>query len=254
LRSDHAFEGLRNKIVAIAGLLEELQNIPMVAAELSLILELQTDEYWQDITVPMLERVRRRLRSLIKLIEYKQRSIVYSDFEDEIGAGDEIEVSGVPVGTDMDRFRAKARQFLKANQSHIAILKLYRNEPLTATDLGELERIFVEAGIGTPEEMERVREGGGLGLFVRSLVGLDRAAAKRALDGFSEGRKLTAHQHEFVNMIVEHLTARGVMDPRLLYESPFSDLDPLGIAGIFAEGEVVELIQILRDVESRAAA
>src|SRR6516225_160059 len=37
------------------------------------------------------------------------------------------------------------------------------------------------------------------------------------------------------NMIVEHLTARGVMDPRLLYESPFTDLDPLGVAGIFAE-------------------
>ena len=85
---------------------------------------------------------------------------MYSDFEDEIGAGDAIEVSGVPVGTDMDRFRAKARQFLKANQSHIAILKLYRNEPLTATDLGELERIFVEAGIGTPEEIERIRRKG----------------------------------------------------------------------------------------------
>jgi type I restriction enzyme R subunit len=55
-------------------------------------------------------------------------------------------------------------------------------------------------------------------------------------------------------MIVEHLTARGVMDPRLLYESPFTDLDPLGVAGIFAEGEVVELVRILRDVEGRAAA
>jgi type I restriction enzyme R subunit len=91
-------------------------------------------------------------------------------------------------------------------------------------------------------------------MFVRSLVGLDRAAAKRALDGFSEGRKLTAHQLEFIDMIIDHLTARGVMDPRLLYESPFTDLDPLGVAGIFAEGEVVQLIQILRDVQGRAAA
>jgi type I restriction enzyme R subunit len=204
----------------IASLLEELQNIPMVAAELSVILELQTDEYWQDITVPMLETVRRRLRSLIKLIEFKKRSIVYSDFEDEIGAGADIEVSGVPVGTDMDRFRAKARQFLQANQSHIAILKLRRNEPLTATDLSELERIFVEAGVGTSEEMERIRDEGGLGVFVRSLVGLDRAAAMRAFDTFIQGRKLTAHQHEFVDMVIDHLTARGVMDPRLLYGSP----------------------------------
>jgi type I restriction enzyme, R subunit len=70
LRSDHAFESLREKIVTIASLLEELQNVPMVAAELALILELQTDEYWQDITAPMLETVRRRLRSLIKLAKH----------------------------------------------------------------------------------------------------------------------------------------------------------------------------------------
>ena len=154
----------------------------------------------------------------------------------------------------MDRFRAKARQFLKANQSHIAILKLYRNDPLTATDLGELERIFAEAGVGTPEEMERIRGEGGLGVFVRSLVGLDRAAAKRAFDTFIEGSKLTAHQHEFVDMVIDHLTARGVMDPRLLYEFPFTDIDPLGVAGLFEEADVVKLIQVLRDVEGRAAA
>jgi type I restriction enzyme, R subunit len=242
LRADHAFEGLRNKIVLIASLVEELQNIPMVAAELSLILELQTDEYWQDITVPMLETVRRRLRSLVKVIEYKKRALVYSDFEDEIGARADIEVSGVPVGTDMDRFRAKARQFLMVNQNHIAILKLRRNEPLTMTDLGELERIFAEAGVGTPEEMDRIRAEGGLGIFVRSLVGLDRAAATRAFETFMTGRKLTAHQHEFVDMVVDHLTARGAMDPRLLYESPFTDLDPLGVAGVFQEGDVVQLI------------
>jgi type I restriction enzyme R subunit len=156
----------------------------------------------------------------MKLIEYKKRAFVYSDFEDEIGAGDEIEVSGVPVGTDMDCFRAKARQFLMVNQNHIAILKLRRNEPLTATDLGELERIFAEAGVGTPEETQRIREEGGLGIFVRSLVGLDRAAATRAFDKFLEGRKLTTHQHEFVDMVIDHLMARGVMDPAFSTNRP----------------------------------
>ena len=254
LRSTPEFAGLRTKIIGIAALLEQLQNIPMVAAELALILEIQTDEYWQDITAPMLETVRRRLRALIKLIELKRRPIVYSDFEDEIGQGTTIELSGVPVGTDMDRFRVKVRQFLVAHQSHIAILKLHRNEPLTPTDLTELERIFTEAGLGTTGEIDRIRAEGGLGLFVRSLIGLDRAAAKRAFDGFIAGRNLTAHQLEFLDMMIEHLTARGAMDPRLLYESPFTDIDPLGVAGLFKEGEVVELIQILHDVQGRAAA
>jgi type I restriction enzyme R subunit len=39
-------------------------------------------------------------------------------------------------------------------------------------------------------------------------------------------------------MKIEHLTELGVMDPRLLYESPFTDLDPLGVAGVFGDGEV----------------
>jgi type I restriction enzyme R subunit len=119
---------------------------------------------------------------------------------------------------------------------------------------GEVHAYVAEAGVGTPEEMLRIREEGGLGIFVRSLVGLDRAAAMRAFDKFLEGRKLTGHQLEFVDMVIDHLTARGVMDPRLLYESPFTDLDPLGVAGLFREAEVVELIQILRDVQGRAAA
>jgi len=37
--------------------------------------------------------------------------------------------------------------FLKPHENHIAVLKLKRNEPLTPTDLNELERIFLEAGV-----------------------------------------------------------------------------------------------------------
>jgi len=55
-------------------------------------------------------------------------------------------------------------------------------------------------------------------------------------------------------MMIDHLTERGAMDPRLLYESPFTDLDPMGVEGLFGEGEVVQLLQILKDVQGRAAA
>jgi type I restriction enzyme R subunit len=46
---------------------------------------------------------------------------------------------------------------------------------------------------------------------VRSLVGLDRAAAKRAFDTFIEGRKLTAHRHEFVDMVIDRLRPAGII-------------------------------------------
>ena len=41
------------------------------------------------------------------------------------------------------------------SNSHVAIAKLYRNRPLTAADIKELERTLIESGIGTPEEIGR---------------------------------------------------------------------------------------------------
>jgi type I restriction enzyme R subunit len=155
----------------------------MVAAEMALILEIQTDEFWQDITLPMLETVRRRLRAPVKLIEYKKRPLVYSDFEDRTGAAADIIVPGIAVGTDMNAFRRKARQFLKPYESHIAVIKVRRNEPLMPTDLTELERIFVEAG-ADDATLATIQADGGLSRFVRSLVGLDREAAKHAFSDF----------------------------------------------------------------------
>jgi type I restriction enzyme R subunit len=254
LRAEASFAGLRDKIIALASLLEEKSNIPMVARELAFIQEIQSEDFWQDVTAPMLEAVRRRLRALIKLIEIKKRPIIRTHFEDEIGAGVEIELQGASVGADMDRFRRKARHFLEENASHIAILKLRRNEALTPTDLSELERIFLQAGVAEPEDLDRLRPDGGLGLFVRSLVGLDREAAKEAFAAFMDGRALSASQIEFLNMVIDHLTERGQMDPGLLYESPFTDFDPLGVSGIFSLADTNAMIAILDDVKRRAAA
>ena len=220
---------------------------------MALIQEIQRDDFWQDVTAPMLETVRRRLRVLIKLIEVKSRGIVYTDFEDVIGPGTEIEVKGMGSGADMVRFRLKARAFLRDHADHIAVQKLRRNEPLTVTDLAELERIFVEAGIAEPQDLERIQADGGIGLFVRSLVGLDREAAKSAFSAFMAARTLSANQIEFLNMIIDHLTDRGQMDPRLLYESPFTDMDPMGVAGLFGD-DAGNVIEILQDVTRRAAA
>ena len=221
--------------------------------ELPLILEVQTEEYWRHVTVPMLETVRRRLRELVKLIELRKRPIVYTDFEDKINAGAAVAIQGVSVGTDMDRFRLKARHFLKGHENHISVLKLKRNEPLTPLDFAELEKVFLSAG-AQPSEIEQVRSDVGLGLFVRSLVGLERDAAKRAFDGFLAGKTPTSDQLEFLNMVIDHLTERGAMDPKLLYESPFTDIDPLGIAGLFRQPEVEQVISILDEVRRRAAA
>src|ERR1039458_4755830 len=52
LRVEPAFDRLRKQVKAIAGLLEEKSTIPMVHAQMTLIQDIQTDEWWQDVTTP----------------------------------------------------------------------------------------------------------------------------------------------------------------------------------------------------------
>ncbi len=54
--------------------------------------------------------------------------------------------------------------------------------------------------------------------------------------------------------LIDHLTARGVMDPKLLYEAPFTDFDSKGVDGVFEHPDVVRLVTILREIEPRTAA
>jgi len=255
LRSEPGFERLRDQVKEIAGLLEEKSAIPMVRDCLTLIQELQTDEWWEDVTAPMLEVVRRMLRELVTFIDKRARKPIYTDFEDEMGTELDFALPGLRAAVDSARFRSKAQAFLRAHRDHISIQKLWKNRPLTAADLSELERVLEENGIGAPEDIERAKvESHGLGLFVRSLVGLDREAAKEALGEFAVGRALTANQIEFVNLIVDHLTEHGVMEAARLYESPFTDLTPRGPEALFSEKDVDELIALLAAVRARAEA
>jgi type I restriction enzyme R subunit len=255
LRVEPSFKRLSDQVKAIAGLLEEKSNIPMVHEQIPLIQEIQIDEWWQDVTTPMLEIVRRRLRALVKLIEKQQRKPIYTDFEDELGGETTVELPPFTAPDSFERFRAKTRQFLREHEDDLVIHKLRMNEPLTATDLQELERMLTASGLASPDHLQKAKtESNGLGLFVRSLVGLKRDAAKQALAGFVAGKTLSANQIEFVNLIVDHLTAHGAMNPELLYESPFTDLNPQGPEGIFNSAQVDELVALLSELRARAVA
>jgi len=202
----------------------------------------------------MLENARKRLRSLVKFIEKMKRARIYTDFQDLMGEETEVELPGVGATLDVERFMNKTEQYLKAHENEPVIVKLRFNEPLTNLDLDVLEKMLVEADTGTAEDIRMAKSDGGLGLFVRRIVGLEREAAKRALDGFLLGKTLNATQIQFVNKVIEYLTQSGWMDPAQLYESPFTDFSPKGVEGVFDTEQVTQIIAVLDGIKQRAAA
>jgi type I restriction enzyme R subunit len=255
LRAEPQFKRLRDQVRTIASLLEENSRIPAIQQRLALIQEIQAEEWWQDVTVGMLEHMRKSLRDLVKLIEKKRRKPVYSDFEDELGTEVTIDLPGVTTSGLSESFKSKASRFLREHESHITINKVRMNEPLTATDLAELEKIFIENSVGDSAEIENAKtESGGLGLFVRSLVGLNREAAKTAFANFLSGQTASGNQIEFVNQIIDHLTEHGIVNVAALYESPYTDINPKGPDGVFAPPEVEKLVSVLEAIKDRAVA
>jgi hypothetical protein len=94
----------------------------------------------------------------------------------------------------------------------------------------------------------------GLGIFIRSLVGLDRETAKQAFSQFVVGTSATASQLEFINLIVNYLTENGLMDAARLYASPFTDISQQGPEALFLPARVTEMVRVLDEIRARAMA
>ncbi len=246
---------LRRQVQQIAFSLLDQTAIPAVAEQQGLLAEVSEDEWWIDVTLPMLELARRRIRGLVRFIEKAKRAIVYTNFEDEIGDGSIVSLPGIAVGTNWERFRAKARAYLKEHENNVALQRLRRNKQLTDTDLSALQAMLVASGAGGPEDVKRAsEESQGLGLFIRSLVGLEREAAMEAFSEFLTDSRFGAAEIRFIQLIVEHLTANGVMEARRLYEAPFTDHAPTGPDFLFSDPDVNRMIALLDSVRSHAQA
>ena len=142
-------------------------------------------------------------------------------------------------------YEKKVQEYLKNHLDHIVIHRLRTNQPLTATDLRGLEQTLVEIG----EDDGRTlltgllarRDAPSLAHFVRSMVGMDRAAAQEVFSEFLSNRSLTTPQIRFIEMVIDQLTARGVMEPSALYEAPFSSVHAGGPEALSAgKSNVIE--------------
>lgn len=255
-KNDKAATTYAKKIIEIASKLETKENIPVVAAQINLIQEIQTEAYWEGITVPMLEFMRKRIRDLVKLIEKSTSTIVYSMLDDELGEATEVDIPDGGVGVNVAQYRKRVESFIKAHEDHITIAKLKRGLALTPTDLSELERFVFEAQ--EVESKEKFEQCFGtdkpLPLFIRSLVGLDRQAVQQAFSKYLQGSTYNEKQIRFIEMVIDHLTIRGTLEASQLYEPPFNQIHYEGIDGVFGDADTDNIFGVVEAFNGSAVA
>jgi type I restriction enzyme, R subunit len=249
-----AFESQRKRVVEIAMRLEEMTAIPAVRAQLAYLAAMQESTFWVGIGLSELEDMRLRLRGLMPLLDKQARTRLYPHFEDEIVGVREVDLGDMPSMTGA-QYRKKVEAYLLNHLDHIVIRRLRANRPLTEADLNGLETTLVEIGEGDGETLLSAllarSESPSVAHFVRGLVGLDRVAAHAAFSEFLNDRSLTAPQIRFVEMLIEQLTARGVMDASALFEAPFISIHAEGPEALFAGrdqviGRIFEALEAVR--------
>ena len=250
---DPAATRAREAIQQVARLLLEKQNVPQVAAVIQLIDEIAGDDWWDGVTLAELEKARKSIRGLVQFLDKKTRKVVVVDWQDNLGEKRAVDLPLVTPSVDLARFRAKVTAYIREHEDHLAIQRLRRNRALTQSDLDELEQILIEQGEGTPEALGKVTGERGLGIFVRSLIGLDRSGVEAAFAARLAFGGLNAGQMEFMKMVVDELTSRGEMEPSRLFSSPYVDRESTRLDVVFPEeADQLVVVEVLRSIEETA--
>ena len=208
---------LMKKVTAVS----KIANVPEIKGQYDLINKILNTSYVEDAGINEFENIRENIRGLMKYIVNEKDEAYRTNFKDNVieTVWNESELDN----DDLANYKAKAEYYVRENQSNIVIAKLKSNQPLTAVDIEQLEKILWSE-IGTHEEYEANYGNKPLGEFVREIVGLDMSVAKAAFSEYLNKVNLDERQIYFVNQIIEYIVHNGIMkDMSILQEAPFSD-------------------------------
>ena len=245
---------LIQKVIGTAGKLSKKASIPSVAHKMETIKEVQQKIFWEGATIPGIERIRIELRDIIKFLDSENTPIYFTMFEDEFSGGSQ-EHQLVYGFNDLDAYKRKVEQYLKEQSNNITIHKLRNNVPITKGELESLDKMLFEQGsIGTREEFTKAYGEQALGKFIRSILGLEVQAANLAFAEILNNQTLNAQQIRFMDTIINFLNVKGIIEPSMLFEAPFTDINTNGVAGLFEEIVASKIISLIETINHNAEA
>jgi len=149
----YSTDGYINKISGTAKALLKKQNIPAIAMQVPLLNELQTDPFWQAITINRLDKVRVALRGLIKYLDKDKQVNVFTTFDDDLDYEGIRDHDLLPGYGNLQSYKDRVESYIRDHKDHLVIHKLKTNKPITQTEINTLEDILFDGyKIGTKQD------------------------------------------------------------------------------------------------------
>ena len=253
LTAAYSTERYITKINTIASALLKKLNIPDVAAQELLLKALQTEVFWQAVNINRLDEVRLALRDLMKYLDPDKQINVTTEFEDELDYEGVAEHDLIPAYGKLQGYKERVASYIREHKDHLVIQKLKSNQPITEKEIQTLEAILFDGKtLGTRQDYIDNFGDKPLGEFIRSIVGLDVGAAQAAFAEFIQAGNLRADQITFINSIITYLTKNGVIDKKMLFEPPFTNIHDQGLLGVFDDADASKVIKLIDRVNGNA--
>jgi len=240
-----------NGLMDIAEGLSKKYTIADILRSQSLIESLKDPNFYKELSQKKLESIREEIRELVQYLDSSSKPIFYTNLLDTDFTITETEPDmSVNFGT---LYRKRVESFIRENRHNLIISKLSTNIPITAQELEVLEKVLFDGSDrGSREDFVKEFGEAPLGIFIRSIIGLDIKAAQEAFAGFLMTGNLRADQITFIQNIISYLTKNGTVEPSMLFEPPFTDINDQGLMGVFDDGASHKIISIIEEINSNA--
>jgi type I restriction enzyme R subunit len=247
---------LKENAIRIAEILYNKKHIPAVKNVLPSVQQSMSEEFWESPHPAEMDEIRANLRELMHLIDAKDKTIAFTDFEDQLSDPEFEEGVVSEPAINKDRYLRKIRKFIEEHSNHLIIEKIRKAKPLTDKDLETLEQFLLESdpSISAEEFHELVGKNLKIVEFVRSVSGLDHEAVVKEFGHFLQNNQLSSNQIQFIEQMIEFYTEKGHLDVANLYEPPFDFIDEDGLDGVFDNNAkvidlLVEKVRTLNEVK-----
>ncbi len=251
------FETLKESII------EEIGELPLsiniVARELELIRQAQSNHYWATINEDKFEELIQKLSPLMK---FREAVIPLApakfNLKDIVAEKEFIEFGPQHEALSVAKYRELVEKKINELVSSSPILqKLKQGQEITTDEAEQLaEELHNEHPHITIDLLRKVynHRKAALVQFIKHILGIEQLetfaeTVTKAFDDFiSKHSYLTSRQLQFLDLLKNFVLEKGDVSKRNLIESPFTMIHPEGIRGIFNQKEIDEILSLTEKV------